>query len=363
MYYKDDWEKARKRFEAFWECDMLDRCCISVTAQRAAALPTNVELRAPKDLVEQWTSPELAFSTYEFVFSIGYFGGEAFPATSAYLGPGVLAALVGSDYTLQPDTVWFGRVPVLNDWKARKPLALDRGHELWKALVDLTEYYSSKAPGRHVVGMTDLGGAFDIAVSLRGTQELIFDLIDEPGEVEKLIREIDAAWFTCFDELYAIMKKHRDGMTTWMPLYCEGRWYPLQCDFSANLSPQIFDRYVKPSLAREAAHLDRAIYHLDGPDALKYVDSILDIDAIHGIQWVPGDTGVPESSVAHDRWFPLYEKIQARKKSLVLMDVTPGEVEKILSRISAKGLFLTTRCDSQQEADELIACVAKWSRA
>ncbi len=363
MYYKEDWDKARKRFEAFWECDMLDRCCISVTAPRAVPLPTTAELRAPGDLVEQWTNPELAFNTYEFVFSIGYFGGEAFPTTSAYLGPGVLGALVGSDYTFQPDTVWFGRTPVLNDWKARKPLALNREHELYRALRALTGYFASKAPGRHEVGMTDLGGAYDIAVSLRGTQELIFDLVDEPGEVEKLIEEIDAAWFTCYDELYALIRAHLDGMTSWMPLWYGGRWYPLQCDFCANLSPQLFDRYVKPSLEREAAFLDRAIYHLDGPDALKYVDSILDIDGIHGIQWVPGDTGVPESSVAHDRWFPLYEKIQSRKKSLVLMDVKPGDVEKILGRVSAKGLFLATRCDSQQEADELIACAAKWSRA
>ena len=34
MYYKEDWEASRKRFEALWQGETLDRCCISVTAPR-----------------------------------------------------------------------------------------------------------------------------------------------------------------------------------------------------------------------------------------------------------------------------------------------------------------------------------------
>jgi 5-methyltetrahydrofolate--homocysteine methyltransferase len=177
----------------------------------------------------------------------------------------------------------------------------------------------------------------------------------------RLIGEIDEIWFEAFDALYSIIAKHCEGMSSWMPLYYPGRWYPLQCDFSANMSPTMFDSYVRPSLEREAAFLDRAVYHLDGPDAVKFLDSILDIGRIHGIQWVPGDTGVPESSVAHDKWFPIYEK--TRKKEM------PGahgceaeEIEKILSRISSKGLFLTTVCNSEDEAEELLRLVGKWSR-
>lgn len=363
MYYKEDWDITRKRFEAFWARDMLDRCCISVTASRTVPLAADYDLRAAGDLFEQWTDPEIAYGAYEFVFSHGHHGGEALPIASAYMGPGVVAAFIGADYTLRPETVWFGREPVLKTWEERKPLGLIEDHELWRAALRMTAYYSERAPGRHLVGMTDLGGAFDIAVSLRGTQELIFDLVDRPEDVEKLVEEIDDVWFRCFDELYAIMAGRTGGMSAWIPLYLEGRWYPLQCDFCANLSPRLFDDHVRPSLEREAARLDRAIYHLDGPDALKFADSILDIERIDGIQWVPGDTGVPESSPAHDAWFPLYEKIQKKGKCLVLMDVKPEEIEKLLSRVSSKGLFITTRCDSQEEAEELVRCVGRWSRA
>lgn len=360
--YKNDWDTAKKRFEAFWACDMLDRCCVSVTAPRKVPMETSIELRSPENLVQQWTDPDLAYRTYNFLFSLGYHGGEALPLTIANVGPGALAAFVGSDYTFQPDTVWFGREPIIKEWKTRSSLKLDKNNELWKAVLNLTEHYSKNAPGKHLVAMTDLGGGLDIAVPLRGTQELIYDLIDCPEEVVKLVDEIDEVWFRCFDELYGIMSRYTGGMATWIPLYLEGRWYPLQCDFSANLSPKIFDRYVKPSLEKEAAFLDKALYHLDGPDALKYIDSILDIDRINGIQWAPGDTGIPESSLAHDKWFPLYDKIQKKGKCLVLLNVQPREIEKILSRVSAKGLFITTRSDSQDEADELLKNVERWSR-
>jgi 5-methyltetrahydrofolate--homocysteine methyltransferase len=341
---------------------MLDRCCISVTAPRTVPLPTDIELRSPRDLVDQWTNGELAYDFFRFTFSHGYFAGDALPIMTPYMGAGVVAAFLGSDYTFQYDTVWFGKEPLIREWTSRQRISLKEDHELWKSVQSLTQYYAENSPEKYLIGMTDLGGSFDIAVSLRGSQDLIYDLLDCPEEVMKLIDEIDEAWFACFNRIYSIISKYSTGMTNWIPLYYEGKWYPLQCDFSANLSPRIFDRYVKPSLEKEAAFLDKALYHLDGPDALKYIDSILDIDRINGIQWAPGDTGVPESSLAHDKWFPLYDKIQKKGKCLVLLNVHPRDIEKILSRVSAKGLFITTRSDSQDEADELLKNVERWSR-
>ncbi len=30
MYYKQDWEKAKERLLAFWEGELIDRCCVAV---------------------------------------------------------------------------------------------------------------------------------------------------------------------------------------------------------------------------------------------------------------------------------------------------------------------------------------------
>ena len=41
MHYKRDWDMAKKRLTAFWDRDILDRCCISVKVpgQAAQAMP------------------------------------------------------------------------------------------------------------------------------------------------------------------------------------------------------------------------------------------------------------------------------------------------------------------------------------
>ena len=34
MKYKDDWDQAKKRLEAFWNGEITDRCCVAATGLR-----------------------------------------------------------------------------------------------------------------------------------------------------------------------------------------------------------------------------------------------------------------------------------------------------------------------------------------
>ena len=98
------------------------------------------------------------------------------------------------------------------------------------------------------------------------------------------------------------------------------------------------------------------IFHLDGPSAIPHLDSLLDLPRLNGIQWVPGDGKVPMH-----QWLPLLRRIQARGKSLVLF-CEPYEVEKLISGLEPEGLLLSTTCDSEEEARELLAQAPKWTK-
>ncbi len=117
-----------------------------------------------------------------------------------------------------------------------------------------------------------------------------------------------------YDDLAAIVARYNLGYNGWMDIWCPKRWYPLQCDFSAMLSPTLFRRFVLPDLQTQAAHMDYAIYHLDGPNELPYLDDLLAVPEITGIQWVPGVQGPVTSD---DKWLPVYQKIQAAGKNIV----------------------------------------------
>jgi len=122
MLYKNDWDIAKKRFEAFWECDMLDRCCISITAPKKKSAHADHRAQGPGESPAAMDRRGACIQYLLLRLRSRIFRREAIPATAAYLGPGVVAAFLGSDYTLKEDTVWYGREPVLKDWSGRKPL-------------------------------------------------------------------------------------------------------------------------------------------------------------------------------------------------------------------------------------------------
>jgi hypothetical protein len=107
MVYKEDWEESRHRFEALWQREIIDRCCIAVTAPRNILINSNVEYRETDELREKWLNVEYRYNNFINEISHTYYGGEAFPNFWVNLGPGVISSFIGSSYKLGENTVWF----------------------------------------------------------------------------------------------------------------------------------------------------------------------------------------------------------------------------------------------------------------
>jgi hypothetical protein len=122
--------------------------------------------------------------------------------------------------------------------------------------------------------------------------------------------------------------------THWMGLASEERHDVLQADFLALVSPRMAEEFILPNLRKEAAFLDRSIFHLDGPGALDKLELLLDIEELDGIQWVPG-AGRP--AAAH--WLPLLERVQARGKVLFVTS-PPEEVQTLVESLDPRGLAI-----------------------
>lgn len=364
MIYKEDWDKSKERYRAFWQGAVIDRCCCAVTAPRDTSLPSP-QRREARDLNQQWLDPGFRLEQELGVFAHTYYGGDAFPLFWNNLGPGVAAAFMGAAIRLASETVWFDADPPIKDWKNRREIELDTAAPMWKAAWDLTEHFCKNAQGRYIVGITDLGGSLDIAASLRGSDRLLYDLYDEPEQVKRLVQEIDAAWKPAYDLLQGLIEQYDAGNGAWMGMWSPGRWYPLQCDFSAMISRQMFDEFVKPALAAEAEWFDNAIYHLDGPGEICHLESILEIQKIDGVQCVPGTmfqerTGTYYQSFANPLWMPVMKKIQKQKRLLVLNEVKPIELEELMENLSPEGLFLSITCGTEEEAGETLKRIERW---
>lgn len=151
-----------------------------------------------------------------------------------------------------------------------------------------------------------------------------------------------------YEELYELTTKYQEGSTCWMGVWHPGRWYPVSCDFSCMVSREMYEELIVGEVEQEVLYLDGSIYHLDGPDALKHLDRILQIPKLNGVQWVYG-AGNPTASY----WIPEIRKIQAAGKC-VDIHVEPEELERMLKELPPEGLLYHISARSEQEARDLL---------
>ena len=360
MYFKEDWPKAQERFLAFWEGEIIDRCCVAVLAPRDNSRYTPPQPpESQEDLLKWWIDPQDNLRRMLAEFEHTFYGGEAYPAATMCLGASVMAGFYGSPAEFRPETVWYH--PILQSWEP-DPLSFDPAtNELYKITIEAARYYAQESRGRYLVSLPELGAATDDLSLLRGMQTLLLDMIDQPEPVKRAIARLADTWGQVHNELYQIAAPANQGgcCIAWMQTWAPGSHYQMSCDFSAILSPRMFKEFILPEIQAYLKVNQYSVYHWDGPDAIKHLDSLLSIPEIDAIQWTQGE-GQPPAT--HPRWIANYRKIQQAGKKLILPFVQIGEIETLLSQISSRGLMIRTYAASEAEARELLNKIPKWTR-
>jgi hypothetical protein len=360
MHYKEDWPKAKERFLAFWQGELVDRCCIAVQAPRKNShyLPPQPP-ESPNELLKWWLDPEDNLVRMITEFENIYYGGEAYPAATMCLGASVMAGFYGSPAEFRPETVWYH--PVIHDWDTAHLEFDPCTNPLYQVTIDAARYYTQESRDRFMVSLPELGAATDDLSLLRGMQPLLFDMIDRPDEVKKALALLADTWGKVHNELYRIVAPSNDNgcCIAWMQTWAPGSHYQMSCDFSAILSPKLFKEFIIPEIQTYLQVNEYSVYHWDGPDAIKHLDALLAIPEIDAIQWTQGEG---QASAADPRWVVNYRKIQQAGKKLILPFVEINEVETLLSQISSRGLLIRTLAKNEEEAKDLLKKVPRWTR-
>lgn len=363
MLYKEDWEKAKERLTAFWQGEVIDRCCVAVTAPRNRPVDSKIKFIEPKNLEDKWTNAKLILNNMIYQFSNTFYGGEAFPNLWIDLGPGVEAGFIGAKHYFGEDSIWYDGEHLIEDWVNMPEIKMNYESEMWKWLMEMTRYYSENANGNFHVSITDLGGTLDIVAYLRGAEQALYDMIDNPYEVKSLCQKIDDIWIKTFDKNNEIVNQFMNGCSDWMNIWCPGTVYSVQCDLATMSSPSQYCEFVLPSIERQVNHLDFSMYHLhmfDTPGLSEQLDIMLNIDRLTGIAFIP-ELQPLGMDHADERWFKYYKRIQEKGKRLMLFGVKPQSVEKLIKNLSVEGLHIHCNCDSEDEAREVLKKVEKWS--
>jgi len=354
--FKDTYSKQLELYEKFWNREPMKRPVLNAGCYREIET-----ILPPKDLNQKWFDHNYRIYSYNKGLKNIYLAAESVPMLFTNFGPGCLAACVGGSYTLAENTVWFERKPIINDWDGRKSIRFDPESEMWGYLKALMQ--KAAEDPEICFSFTDIGGIMDVAGSLRGTQTLLYDLYDDPERVKELLYEIEQAWYEMFDLQKEAISSAGIPYNGWMNIPSETPWFPLQDDFCAMISPSQFEEFALPHLTRQTEYMDRSIYHLDGPGEIPHLDMLLDIPTLNGIQWISGDAHEP---LYDEKWFPMYRKIQDKKKNLVLMDAISENhlkgAEALIKSIDPIGTYITIGASSPERIEYIVELVEKWSQ-
>lgn len=352
--FKPDYEKTKQRIAAFWHRELIDRPVVQFTLSKSPEKQVTLPISQHNSPRERWMDAQYQAELTLASFRNQEFLGDSLPIAYPNLGPEQLAAFYGcplhfGDY----GTSWSD--PILHDWAQTDQIKLDWQSPYLKKLLEMTETLIEIGEGKFIVGMPDWHPGGDLLAAFRDPQNLATDMLEHLDEIKELLARLEPDYFKVYDMFYEKLRQAGNPATSWLSLMHDGRYYIPSNDFSIMISKRMFDDVFLPGIQRECQFLERSIYHLDGPGAIRHLDSLLSIPELNAIQFVPGS-----GNEVYERWIGLYQKIQKAGKGIQVICSLP-EIERIIETLDPHGVLLSVSdVPDRESAERLIRRLEKW---
>ncbi len=349
---KPDFDQAMDRIYAWYEQQVIDRPPVRFSRHNALYADADAAAQARySNIKDWWFDAEYQLERFLRGLESKRFLGETFPLFWPNLGPNVFAGCYGCPLVFGEVTTW--AEPIITDY-AQLP-TLDWQSEYLAKLDELTLRALEQAPGRYLVGYTDLHPGIDWLAALRGTEPLLYDFYDNPDDVEAMLATSTPDFLAYYDHFDTLLKAHKQPSVSWMEIPSFGRMHIPSCDFATMVSPRHFRQYIWPVLAAECAAMTHNVFHMDGKGVAHHVDAILELPNVQAIQWVQG--------VADDmpimQWTPLIRKLQAAGKSVVV-DLQLNELDPFMDAMRPEGIFICVSTESEAQEHDVLRRLAQW---
>jgi hypothetical protein len=328
-----DWEKRIARQDAFWDRAILDRPVVQATIPRPNPDYPWPAAQAYASIRDKWMDFEFrAREAVAGVMNVEHLG-DALPSVYPALGPEVFSAFFGCELEFGAHTSW--SVPNLRDWTQVDTVKFSRDNAYFRKIEEFTDRLLEAGRGRFYTGYTDIHAGGDAIAAFRDPLQMNLDMIEQTDKVKRLLAQVNAAFTAVFAHYCDRLQAAGQAITSWPGIVSSRRWWVPSNDFSCMISKAMFDDVFLPGIVEECRHAEASIYHLDGPDALRHLDSLLGIKELSAIQWVFG-AGHGRSS----DWVHIYKRCQAAGKGLQI-NMGVDEIEFFMENLHPEGLWIS----------------------
>lgn len=358
MFYRDDWDQLKAKYLRFWSDEPGEECLISTYAPKAE----NYGVKPAETEAESYAyrmDPERILKNALTFFENVCYAGDAFALTNMYLGAsGHVGFFQGANVKIT-NSVWF--LPTILGEDLSVPV-FDENAFLYRKTMEIIDYLTQESHGRYMVSVPDISGNADALAHLRGSQNLMEDFLEDPEWVADALKSIQAGWEIAMNRIFEKTTVCNDGGNTigWLHTYAPGRHAQLQCDLSVMLSNRIFDQLIYPDLCAAAAVLDHPLYHFDGIEQIRHLDTLLCVPGIDCIQWTPV-AGQPSPV----NFIPQLQKIQQHGVRLLLNELRVPDVLTLVDALDMGKTHFVVYLDTPDEAEDAVRLVRKacWEKS
>lgn len=343
------------RNESFWDGSLDAGPLLWIT------VPNAVHGAPPKEPDTEealWTDVEYVLDKGEYDLAHTHFAGDSLPVFHPWLGPDQFAAWLGAEMEVKPrdNTSWVH--PCVQDADTLSQLRIDPDNRWWRLYLDLVQGAVERGADRWVTAYPDLHTGVDGLAALRGPENLMLDMLEQPEIIQQAMGQMTQLWQEIVDRVSEMVLPSGQGTSNWTMGWSQQRFLCIgQNDFSCMISPEMFDAFCLHDTQACTRHVDRSMYHLDGADAVRHLPRILEIEELDCIQWIQG-AGQPPPS----QWRPLLQRIQDAGKSIQLFYAGAHggdadfarELDALCGALDKNRLFVVIEARSVEEAEALV---------
>ncbi|MBN1927039.1 MAG: hypothetical protein JW798_14495, partial [Prolixibacteraceae bacterium] len=278
--WKENWEESKKHYLDWWNqkgvvISMWEHLYTDGRSHAIIQAPP-----APESLEQKWFDPQWRANDLNYRLSKSSFMADIPPVANTHLGPGSLSAILGAELGAGDDTIWIKPVESFDD-----NIIFNKANKWWQTHVELLEQSKALSNGNYYVGMPDLIEGLDTLAGLYGSDNVLLKMMMDPDGLKEQLQKVNDIYFEVFDELYQIIREGDEMAFCYFSIWGPCKVSKLQSDISVMISEEDFRLFVQPYIREQAQKIDYTLYHLDGVDAIRHLDAILEIEELNAIQW------------------------------------------------------------------------------
>ncbi len=234
-------------------------------------------------------------------------------------------------------------------WDEALQVRLDHENPWFVKYMEFAQALARRSNGRFPVSHGAEIGPTDLHAVLRGHNESIIDLLDEPEKSSELLCRLGDIFREITEELWnRVPLFHHGYFDAQYSLWSSGPIIRMREDATAVYSPDLYRKFVQPVDRMLAGHFSNSFIHLHST-SMFLLDAFLEIEEIRCFQVNNDASGPPVKDMV-----PYFQMVQNAKRPLLIRgSFKPEEIRLLMDSLEPRGLFLNIMVKGMEEVDIL----------